>query len=272
MSIRKLPSGRWEARIRVDGRHLKKVFARKTDATAWESTVRHDRDRGLHVDMTNRTTVAEYFAQWMGTRVIRPNSRDAYMTMLRIHLEQVPLGARPLVRVRPSEIQAWARDRADVIGPVTLRRYAGILRSVFATAVLDGLIASNPVFPAARLSLPKIDKPKLVPLTIAEVQAWAAAARPDVTGMILAQAGLGLRIGELKALRVADVDFLRREVHITEQLDVKTGERAPLKTGNSRRMVPLPSVTAEVLAEHIRRFPPGHGRADLHPGRRHYRQ
>ena len=108
VSIRKLPNGRWEARIRVDGRHLKKTFERKTDATAWESTVRHDRDRGLHVDMTNRVTVAEYFTQWMGTRVIRPNSRDAYLTLLRVHLEPVPLGARPLVRVRPSEIQAWA--------------------------------------------------------------------------------------------------------------------------------------------------------------------
>jgi integrase len=76
--------------------------------------------------------------------------------------------------------------------------------------------------------------------------------------MILAQAGLGLRVSELLALRVADVDFLHREVRIDEQLD-RMGLRAPLKTANSRRKVPLPLVTSEVLAEHIRLFPPGSG-------------
>jgi len=82
-----------------------------------------------------------------------------------------------------------------------------------------------------------------------------------VQAMILAQAGLGLRIGELLSLRVQDIDFLRREVSIHQQLDrlapVASAARAPLKTPGSRRKVPLPSVTAEVLAEHIRRFAPG---------------
>ena len=67
---------------------------------------------------------------------------------------------------------------------------------------------------------------------------------------------LGLRISELTGLRVTDVDFLRREVRITGQLDPR-GRRAPLKTGNSMRVIPLPARVAEVLSEHLRRFPPG---------------
>lgn len=257
MSIRKLPDGRYEWRHRVDGKHKKKTFARRADAVAHDSRVRADLDRGVHFDLTSKTTVAEYFRQWVGDRVLRPSSVTIRETILRQHLEPLPLGSRPLVKVRPSEIQAWARDRSRVLGPVTLRGHVGMLRSMFATAVLDGLIARNPVQPDSRLSLPKVDKPKLVPLTIAEVQAWADAAAAHVRAMILAQAGLGLRVSELLALRVADVDFLRREVRIDEQLDRRGGARAPLKTGNSRRTVPLPSVTAEVLAGHIRRFPPG---------------
>ncbi len=258
MSIKKLADGRYEWRHRVGGKHLKKTFARRADAVAHDSKVRADLARGAHVDMTSKTTVAEYFRCWYEARVIRPGTVKNRETMLRQHLEPLPLGSRPLVKVRPSEIQAWLTGRARVLGPRTLRVYVTALRSMFAAAVLDGLLARNPVQPAARLSLPKTDEPKVVPLIIAEVQAWADAAAPHVRAMILAQAGLGLRQSELIALRVADVDFLRREVSVAAQLDVQ-GRRAPLKTGNSRRTVPLPSVTAGVLAGHIRMFPPGPG-------------
>jgi len=258
MSITKLADGKYQWRHRVGGKHLKKTFARRADAVAHDSKIRADLARGAHVDMTNKTTVSEYFRCWYEARVIRPGTVKNRETMLRQHLEPLPLGSRPLVKVRPSEIQAWVTGRARVLGPRTLRVYVTALRSMFAAAVLDGVISRNPVQPAARLSLPKIDEPKVVPLTIGQVQEWADAAPPHVQAMILAQAGLGLRQSELIALRVADVDFMHREVHVTEQLDVQ-GHRAPLKTGNSRRDVPLPSVTSEVLAGHIQRFGPGPG-------------
>jgi integrase len=259
MSIRKLSDGRYEWRHRVGGKHLKKTFARRADAVAHDSKIRADLARGAHVDLTNKTTVAEYFRSWYEARILRPSTVEIRQVMLRNHLAPLPLGSRPLVKVRPSEIQAWARDRSMVLNPGNLRAHVSVLRSMFATAVLDGLIDRNPVQPLRNMSLPKPDKPKVVPLTIGQVQEWAAAAPAHVQAMILAQAGLGLRISELLALRVQDVNFLRREVHVTEQLARTGGHRAPLKTGNSRRAVPLPSVTSEVLAEHLRIFPPGPG-------------
>ena len=113
VSIRKLPDGRYEWRHRVDGKHRKKTFARRADAVAHDSQVRADLARGAHVDLTDKTTVAEYFRQWWHARVLRPNTVEAYTGFLRNHLEPLPLGSRPLVKVRPSEIQAWARDRAS---------------------------------------------------------------------------------------------------------------------------------------------------------------
>lgn len=256
MSITKLQDGRYQWRHRVGGKHLKKTFATRKDAVAHDSKIRADLARGTHVDLTDKTTVAQYFRSWYEARVLRPSTIAIRETILRQHLAPLPLGSRPLVQVKPSEIQIWVRDRSAVLGPEVLRRHLTVLRSMFATAMLDGLIVRNPVQPAKHLSLPKLDKPKLVPLTIAQVQAWADAAAPHVQALILAQAGLGLRVSELIALRVADVDFLRREVHITEQLSRYGGGRVPLKTAGSRRAVPLPSVTAEVLAGHIRQFPP----------------
>ena len=56
--------------------------------------------------------------------------------------------------------------------------------------------------------------------------------------MVLAQAGLGLRVGDLLALLVSEVDFLRREVHIIEQVRPRTRGRMQLKTPCSRRILP----------------------------------
>ena len=256
MSVRKLDNGKWEARARVDGRHLKKVFERKTDAVAWEAKTRHDRDHGSHVNTSNRTTVAEYFTTWYQGRSLRPNTVRIREIMLRAHLDQTPLGSRPLVKVKPSDVQAYARSRAEVLGPDALRIHIGVLRSAFGAALLDGLITRNPVPPVRGLWLPKPDRPKIIPLTVAQVRAWADAAKPQVRPMILTQAGLGLRISELLGLRVMDVDFPRREVRINGQLNLQ-GERAPLKTANSLRVVPMPDFLIPVLAGHIRRYPPG---------------
>lgn len=73
---------------------------------------------------------------------------------------------------------------------------------------------------------------------------------PRGRALVLTQAGLGVRVQELLALRVADVDFLRRAVLIEDQLDPATRTREPLKTPESRRTLPLPQVVADALAAH----------------------
>jgi integrase len=73
---------------------------------------------------------------------------------------------------------------------------------------------------------------------------------------VLAQAGLGLRLGELLALRVEDVDFLHRSVQVDGQFAPDGRTRVEPKTPRSRRTVPLPDVVGEALAQHIAAYPP----------------
>src|SRR3954447_23698924 len=54
----------------------------------------------------------------------------------------------------------------------------------------------------------------------------------------------------------ADVDFLRRVVHVRKQLRRDGTERVDCKTPRSRRALPLPQVVADALAEHLHAFPP----------------
>jgi integrase len=179
--------------------------------------------------------------------------------MLRNHIKGTRLGAMPVVKVKPSHIQSWCKERGKAAGgslaPISMPGHIHLLRAMFEAAVMDEIIARNPVPTPGKLSLPAVEKEKVVPLTVRQVRDWAAKARKDVRAMILVQAGLGCRIGELLALRVEDVDFLRREVHFVSQ--VYLGKRVfYLKAPGSKGTVPLPPRTAAVLAEHIRRFPP----------------
>ena len=63
-------------------------------------------------------------------------------------------------------------------------------------------------------------------------------------------------MGELLALRVQDVDFLRRTVRVEHQIEPNSQRRVEPKTPLSRRTIPLPQTVADVLAAHIAKFPP----------------
>jgi integrase len=108
----------------------------------------------------------------------------------------------------------------------------------------------------ARVQLPRDDRERVVPLTVAQVRALADAMREQSRAMVIAQAGLGLRLGELLALRVQDIDFLRRTARVEFQIAPRTKTRTEPKTPRSRRTIPLPQVVADTLAAHIAQFPP----------------
>jgi integrase len=236
-----------------DGRQRKKTFGRKGDADRFAATVEADKLRGQYVDHSDRTTVAEYARAWAATRPHRPTTARRVSAVIEVHIAGTSLGSRRLSAVRPSEVQAWATDRARVLAPSTLRSLVSLLRSIYSSAALDRLVASSPV---VRITLPRYERERVVPLTVAQVQALAGAMPDRYRAMVVTQAGLGLRMGELLALRVEDVDFLRRTVRIEWQYTAKAKERSEPKTPRSRRTVPLPQVVAETLAEHIAAHPP----------------
>lgn len=245
---------RWQIWYQVDGREkcggsyaVKAVAQRKL--VELESSV----IRGQWVDPTDSTTVTELMWNYAGSRIHRPLTAERLERTIRNHVEATALGSRRIVSVRPSEAQAWVSDRAQVLAPTTLRVLVGQVRGAFNTAVLDNLIAANPF---ARVSMPRLEENRIVPLTVAQVSTLADAIGVRYRAMVVTQAGLGLRVSELLALRVQDVDFLRRTVRVEHQIDHKSRDLAAPKTGKSRRTLPLPNVVAEEIAQHIATRPP----------------
>jgi integrase len=234
----------WLARWRdPDGRQRKRTFARKLDADRFLVSIEADRLRGSYVDPADRTTVTEYARQWIAARPHRPSTAARHRHIVETHVAPTRLGSLRLVAVRPSDVRAWATDRAAVLAPSTLRLVVSLVRSILAGALLDRRITSSPV---VRIALPRDGGEPVVPLTVAQVRELANAVPRRNRAMVVAQAGLGLRVGELLGLRVHDIDFLRRAVTVRWQITRLGGrERTDTKTPQSRRTIPLPQVVGD---------------------------
>ena len=83
-----------------------------------------------------------------------------------------------------------------------------------------------------------------MPLDTGSVEALAAAVPDRSRARVILAAGTGLRQGEALGLTLGNVDFLRRQLRVDQQLVTLRDEPhlAPPKTGASRRTVPLPTV------------------------------
>jgi hypothetical protein len=116
--------------------------------------------------------------------------------LIRNHIEPTPFGSRRVATVRPSEVQAWVTDRSKVLAPLTVRILVGLVRSAFNAAVVDRIVGASPF---QKIVLPRVERDRIVPLTVEQVDELADVIGDRYRAMVVAQAGLGLRIGELLA-------------------------------------------------------------------------
>lgn len=253
-SVAKRPDGKWRARYRDEaGKEHSRHFDRKKDAQDWLDEVTASVVTGMYVDpKAGDITVVAYARVWAASRPHNARTARRVASAIRNHVEATKLGARPLSKVLPSEAQAWATSRGKVLAPSTSAYVVYLVRSIFASAVLDRLIGRTPF---VKISLPESIPARIVPLTIDQVRTLAECMPERCQAMVIAQAGLGLRIGELLALRVEDVDFLRRAVRVETQIPAGETERDDPKTPMSKRTLPLPQFVADALAAHLAEFP-----------------
>ena len=146
-NIRKLPSGRYQARYWRLGKQVAAdtTFASKTDARRWLATVEADMIRGVRVDPdAGRIPFGKYAARWVAERPVRPRTREIYEGQLR-HI--VPVFANVhLCDVHPVDVRTWhGRLAASGLHHNTVAKIYRLFRSIMTTAVDVGLIARNPV-------------------------------------------------------------------------------------------------------------------------------
>ncbi|HLF99641.1 MAG TPA: tyrosine-type recombinase/integrase [Acidimicrobiia bacterium] len=195
-------------------------------------------------------------AEWQENQIHRIATADLVDTTLRNHM--LPFfGDRDIASIRPGEVQAWLRNRADRFAPATVDVVYRFFHAICEAAVLDGVIERTP---CVGIRLPRSDRPPIVPPTPADVRSTIDALPDRYRAIAVLAAGTGLRSGECLGLGRGAVDFDEAVVTVERQLvlpDHAPPFLGPPKTRASYRRVPLPSVVADALDHHLDRYPLG---------------
>lgn len=249
---------RWQVRYEdPDGRERTRTFTRKPDAQRFLEGVTADLVTGRYVDPdAGRVTLRTFGEQWLAAQVFDVTTRANVTSRLNVHVWP-HLGDLELRAIKPSTIQSWIGERVRAgCAPSHVRVVLTNLSSILAAAVADGKIPANPCA-SPTVKAPRVDRRKVVPWTVAQVQAIEAGHPGRYRAVPTLASGCGLRQGETFGIAVEDVDFLRHTVHVRRQVKLVKGRPvfAPPKGGRERD-VPLPESVAFALSEHLRRFPP----------------
>jgi integrase len=255
-AVRKLPSGRWQARIDNGAGLLVSLgsYATKTDAAHALSVALGDQARGRWTDPTaGRLTLGEYSAEWLQHRsTISTRTAELYDSLLRNHI--LPTFADfALADISTRVIRQWHSRMltAGSPGTVTVAKSYRLLRSILATAVEDGLIATNPcVLKGAGVER----SPERPVATIPQVFALADAVEPRYRMLILLATFASMRFGELGALTRSSIDLdtgLIEITHAASELADGTRIVGKPKTDSGCRTVAVPAVLHDDLRAHL---------------------
>ena len=255
-SVRRLPSGRWQARYwdpAGDRAGAPTTFATKGDAQRWLSAAETDMNRGdWHDPRLGDVPFGEWADRWLATTgpKLQASTVDLYRYLLRRHV--VPrLGAMTIGRITAGEVQAWLADlHTTDLSPNTVAKAYRVLSGVMDGAVDAGLIARSP----CTLKGAGTERHEEMQIATPEqVAALAAVVGPRWEALVFTAAYGGLRWCELAGLRRRDVDLDASTVAVTRKLAEVNGQlsfNAP-KSAAGRRTIGIPSFVARSLAVHI---------------------
>lgn len=211
--------------------------------------------RGEYANTAGKLTFKQFFDLWSPTQVWVPSTVKKANRVA----DSVPFGDVQLDRLRPSHIQGWVKTMADKpLAPNTIRSYVDQVRAVIRATVADRAI---PFDVTANVTLPRARKAgaAMTTPTTSEVGTLLHHAPDKFTAFVAVCAFGGLSLGEVGGLRVSDIDFMRREVHVQRQVQLVKGggvDICPPKYG-SERTVYVPEDLVQILSEHVRLQVPG---------------
>ena len=229
-TVGQLASGRWRARIRLDGRqHSLGTYATESEAWAVVDAAQDELHRG-HVVVGGADTLLLHGPRWLdareldGVRGIR-TERSRW----RNHFETWDLAAAPMRTITRGDVKDWMAGIARRSSRATAQRCLSLLRGMLDDAADRKMLDGNP---AIGVRLPgrigRVDDPWDF-LDWGEQQAYLQSEQVPVADRLLIgiALGTGVRQGEQFAARLEDVDLQRETWTIRRSGDGATKSGAP---------------------------------------------
>ncbi len=258
--VRKLPSGRWQARYTFPGgagrRPAPTTFQTKRDANAWLHQMDADVTRGAWRPGPATTIVsfADYSQRWLTARRVkgRPladRTLEGYNDVLDKFILPT-FRSLPMHTIDRTTIDHWY-DRTATGRPTYRARSYSLLRAILATAVDDGYLDVNPAH--IRGAGSSVRRHEVRPATLVELSAITAAMPPRYRLAIVLASFCALRFGELTELRRRDVDTKDGVLHVRRGVVLVDGRfvvKGP-KSAAGVRDVAIPPVLLPLVREHL---------------------
>jgi len=205
--------------------------------------------------MTLDEAISSFELHLRAERNLSPHTQRAYLSDVRQFTESIGSASAPDA-VRVDDVRAFLADRHRRQSPTTLGRKLAALRTFFRFLVREGHREADPSvgIPAPRAAR-RLPNPLPVDdchvLAEALAQAPRAGARRGADARVRAGRGVlrdralvellygaGIRVGELVALDVRDIDLHRGDVRVWGK-------------GGKERVVPLPAAARNALREYL---------------------
>lgn len=274
-SVRKLPSGRWQARITVDegAPRIPGPITYATSKEAWTyiSSVQSDQARGIYHDpRKGERRLVDFAQEWIdngGSRGhLAVRTIELYEDLLKRHIAPA-IGNKAIGKITAAMVRSWytalgkelaeraAQPLADggkrlATGRVRLRQSYAFLKGVMSTATADGLIGKNP---CQIIGAGMVRSPERPFMSIPDFVTIMQAMPEDLRPVLALTYGAHLRLGEVPALIWSDLN-LKAGTLLVERQVVQTRLAliiTPTKTEDTRR-VDLPDITLTVMSDYLK--------------------
>lgn len=202
----------------------------------------------------NWSQATESFGQYLSVeRGLSPHTRRAYESDIRQLTVHTGAQISP-ADVNADHVRAWLASLHRRRSPATLGRKLASVRSFFRWLVREGVVRDDPT---AGLPMPKLEKRLPRPLSVDDCEQLMTRDRPQTRrpvpeggdrerrsiwmklrdrALVELLYGSGIRVGELTALDVRDLELRAREIRV-------------MGKGGKERIVPIPAAAREALAE-----------------------
>jgi integrase len=254
-SYRRLPSGKWQAAVRLpSGKRETRTDRLKSVVAAWATQREAEIARGLWRDpRAGRIPYVEWYTRWWAARVVEDSTRKTDEGAFRNHI--LPKWEEwPLAKIRRMDVQGWIREMEKAgVGAHMIRYCYNLFSATLGDAILDGLIGETP---CVRVDLPATP-PKLPSwFTREQVDRIEQHLPRGHAVMVELMVNSGPRWGEAAAVVGRErtdgegnvVDWTRRKLTITGTLTQQGRWKEYPKNSASRGEIPVPEHVCDAMA------------------------
>lgn len=182
-----------------------------------------------------------------GGRPYKPGLIRSYERALRLRVYP-ELGDVRLAELTVPELQRFVNKLVgEGVNASTIHNTVNPVRAIYRHAIGVGDVAVNPT---TGIQLPSVEARRERTATPAEADELLAALPASERALWATAFYGGLRRGELRALRVSDVDVKVGIINVSRSWDDVEGETQP-KSRKGTRKVPIPALLSKRLAEHL---------------------